>query len=225
MTPALPDTSAPPSEHRPEPTASRAVAIPLIVWLLLQLAAISLAASRLPLSANYPRPAQGLAVHGILIAQFAGSAVFLPVLFRGWRAWIVMVVTSGLMLVLASTMTAVPLKQVMILWGHVTAWITALAIWRAALPRRTDVLTAIAIFLTAGGLLLAYLHGEFQPAVETEWLKAFPLDSAMGPIADFTRFEPPFPSTSIGLIACGLVILAITRAKRRENDQLAVDVI
>jgi hypothetical protein len=225
--PAAPEKSRQATESQRETAASStpAVAIPLIVWLLIQFAAIALAASRVSLSANYPRPAQSLAVHVVLVAQFVGSAVFLPVLFRGWRALAVMIVTAGLMLVLGSTMTGVPLGRVMVLWGHVALWLAALATWRAAIPRASGAIAAVAIFLTAGGHLLAYLHAEFQPATVAGWLESLPLLAAIGSIADSAHADSPFPSTSAGLVACGLVILAIMRAKRREIARSAVSLL
>src|SRR5687768_16676622 len=135
----------------PDPRTS-VVAVPLMVWLLIQLAAVALAASGVELSASFPRPARSLAVHEMLVAQFVGSAMFVAVLFRGgWRAWLAIVVSAAPMLMLAAWLARLPMARVAALWVHVGTWLTMLALWREVgrnvrrLPSRSfsGVLTAL----------------------------------------------------------------------------------
>jgi hypothetical protein len=207
VNPAPPGASTPPSEPAEKPP----IAIVVIVWLLIQLAALALAASGVPLSANFPKPPQSLAVHEMLIAQFVGSAMLLPLLFRarGWRAWLAMVISAGPMLMLAARLTPMSMSHVLVLWLEVAAWLTMLALWRAVVPRDAgSMLAAIAMLLSAGGLLVAYLAAEFQPDRRIPLIDAFPLlatlQSMRGPAPDLS----PLRST-VALSSAALVILAV----------------
>jgi hypothetical protein len=199
---------------------ANAVIVPLIVWLLIQLAAIALAASDVRLSAKFPEPPRSLAVHEMLIAQFVGAAIFLPVLLRGWRSWLAIAVAAGPMLMLASTVAGTPVGRVAWLWLEVAAWLMTLAAWRAIAPRRTDIVSAAATFLSAGGLLLWYLHTEFQPGAPAPWLRSLPLVSPLNSLGDPSPSGSPFPSTFL-LAAASLIILAGKPRFRRKSDQPA----
>lgn len=200
------------------------VAIPLIVWLLIQLGAIALAASRVPLSANYPDPPERLAVHVMVIVQFVGSTMFFPVLFRaGWRGWLGMVATAGPMLMLAAWLARMPMSRVLPVWVEVAMWLTTLALWRAALfarpshhSHRSDRLLSVgfcelprgvALLLSAGGLLFWYLHTEFQPVREPVLLRLFPLPAVLRNLTAPAADASPLLSTA-ALSAAALVILA-----------------
>ena len=221
--------------QRPSPV------IPLIVWLLIQLAAIALAASGVALSANFPQPPQSLAVHEMLIAQFVGSAMFLLVLFRGgWRAWIAMVLTAGPMLVLAAWVARMPISRVMLPWGEVGLWLTTLALWSAVVsrrdardpkarglqspgfspgfsPRSSSVLPALALLLSAGGLLWWYLRVEARQSDDLNLLDFVPLASALRHLDEPANLTPLL-STSV-LSAVALVILAVKSSFRRMSER------
>jgi hypothetical protein len=209
------------------------LAVPLILWLLIQLAAVALAASRVPLSADFPRPAQALAVHEMVIAQVVGSALFLPVLFRGgWRGWLAMVVTAGPMLMLAAWLARTPLPRVLVAWGEVGMWLAMLALWRAALCERVDddadralrwrsaracdILRAAALLLSVGGLLLWYLRTEFQPDRPPTPLLRFPLPAILQNLTAPTFDPSPLLSTA-ALSAAALVILTVKPHFRRAH--------
>jgi hypothetical protein len=233
-----PETATPPlqpaDELQFEPRPS--IAIPLIVWLLTQLAAVALAASGVPLSANFPKPPQSLAVHEMLIAQFVGSAMSLDVLFRGgWRAWLGIVLTAGPMLMLAAWLARTPMSRVFVLWVHVAMWLTMLSLWRSltssdvrdtrdkkaqALPSLgfVTVLSALATLLSAGGLLFWYLRSEFQPATDSGFLRLFPLPAILSTLPSPAIDRSPLLSTAV-LSAAAVVILAAKASRRRKNAQ------
>jgi hypothetical protein len=218
----------------PRTLRTSVVLVPLIIWLLIQLAAVALAASGVPLSANFPRPPQSLAVHEMLVAQFVGSAMFFPALFRGgWRGWLAIVLSAAPMLMLAAWLARTPLSRVPMLWVHVTAWVTMLALWRAVALRRDEspkaegwpslgflgVLTALATLLSAGGLLIWYLHSEFQPDRDLAILRLFPLPALLHSLtAPGGPTLSPLLST-VTLSAAALVILAVKSSRRRANGQ------
>jgi hypothetical protein len=226
-----PGSSTP--QHPTEEHSSLAIA--LIVWLLIQLAAIALAASGVPLSANFPHPPQSLAVHEMLIAQFVGSAMFLSVLFRGgWRAWLGMVLSAGPMLMLAVWVARMPMSRVMLAWGEVALWLTTLALWRAVFscgnvsdakarglqsPRSSSVLSALAILLSAGGLLWWYLRVEARLESDLKLSNFFPLASALH-LLDEPANLVPLLSTAV-MSAAALVILAAKATLRRAREHRA----
>ena len=212
MTSAPPDPS--PLETQLEEKPS--LAIPLIVWLLIQLAAIALSAWGVQLSANSPRPPQSLAVHVMLVAQFVGAAILLPVLFRGWRAWLAMVLTPGPMLFLAARMTPLPMSRVPMLWVEVAAWMTALAVWRTVASRSAHIIAALAMLLSAGGLVLWYLRAEFQPTSDLDPRTLFPLAATLRRLHDPASRGSPLLST-LAFTAAGLIVLGVNTVKRRKT--------
>jgi len=229
VTTAPPDSATAQQQQAKDKSASR-LAIPLIVWLLIQLAAIALAASGVRLSASFPRPPQSLAVHEMLVAQFVGSAMFFAVLFRGgWRGCLAMIVTAAPMLMLAAWLARMPILRVPMLWVHVGAWVTMLALWSAVSRDHSKaggsagflrVLTAFAMLLSAGGLLLWYLRFEFQHDRDFAFVGWLPLSGVLeglaapsgGPIAS------PLSSTA-ALAAVAAVILAAKASVRRADTQ------
>jgi hypothetical protein len=213
------------------------VVIPVIVWLLIQLAAIALAASGVELSANFPRPAPSLAVHEMLVAQFVGAATFLSLLFRGgWRAWLAMVLIAGPMLMLAGWLARMEMPRVMLAWGEVGMWLTALALWNAVVsglgtPYENKVpgwlrlgfrsiLPALAMLLSAGGLVLWYLYAEFRPAQPFPLLRCFPLVAALRRLGGLGT-TLPLHSTTL-MTALALVILAAKASLRRVEGPVEV---
>jgi hypothetical protein len=211
------DSPGSPSTPQVQPEEKPSIATARIVWLLIQLAAVALAASGVPLSADFPRPPQSLAVHEMLIAQFVGSAMFLPVLFRGgWRAWLGMILTAGPMLMLSAWLARMPMTPVLLLWVEVAGWVTTLALWREVTPRRVDVLAALALLLSAGGLLVWYLQAEFQPSVGSGLLRVFLLAATLRTLPDPAADLSPLLSTAIAS-AVALVILTAKACFRRAN--------
>jgi hypothetical protein len=220
------DSATPRQPGRDKPS----FAIPLIVWLLIQLTAIALAASGVALSASFPNPPQRLAVHEMLVAQFVGSAMFAALLFRGgWRGWLALVVSAAPMLMLAGWLARMPMSRVSVLWVNVGAWLTMLALWSAVgrnhskargsqFPGFQSTLTALAMLLSAGGLLLWYLQAEFQPVRNPTWLRLFPMPALLEGAATPSGPHLALPLLStVVLSVAALVILAVKASDRRPD--------
>jgi hypothetical protein len=216
-------TAAPPASasQQQHDGIESAFAIPLIVWLLIQLAAIALAASGVALSANFPRPPQSLAVHEMLVVQFVGSAMFLPVLFRGgWRSWLAIVACAGPMLALAAALARMPIARVPVLWVHVAAWVTMLALWSAVAKGRaiSSIVAALAMLLSAGGLLVWYLQAEFQGGRDLWFLHFLPLPPVLRSLSSSSTPLSALPLLSTAAASIGaLVILAAKTSVRRAD--------
>jgi len=221
-----------PTDRSSSPSSS--ITIALIVWLLIQLAALALAASGVRLSADFPEPPRSIAVHEMLIAQFVGSAMFLSVLFRGgWRAWLAMVITAGPMLMLAAWVARLPMPAMMLPWGEVGLWLMTLALWRAVVARRnasgakdlgsrsvgsSSVLTAFALLLSAGGLLWWYLHADAGLSSDLKPLIFAPLACALHHLGRPRNLAPLLSTGSLS--AAGLVIL-VAKVSLRRDDSVA----
>jgi hypothetical protein len=215
--------------HIPSQDRSSPITIALIVWLLIQLSAIALAASGMRLSANFPEPPRSMAVHEMLIAQFVSPAMFLSLLFRGgWRAWLGMTLTAGPMLMLGGWLAQMPMSRIVLAWGELSLWLTALALWAAVVrveaalavkpagfsPRPLP-LAAIAIVLSAGGLLYSYLRAEFRPASAPDLTPLFPLLGTLRNLND--PFNPSPLLSTAALSAAALVILAAKASRLRSK--------
>lgn len=173
----------------PPPHAHRsAVAFwPVLTWLLLQLAALTLSACRIPLSARFPAPEEELACHLLLAVQTSFSALLFPFLFRNLATGWFIVATAPIFTLVAAAIGGLTS-------GHglerflffAPAWLAGLLAWSLALktPRARQYGSAIAVFLVLGMALLAYLHREFgAPAQTFDWSKHSTWGPLMGGIA------------------------------------------
>jgi hypothetical protein len=171
----------------PTPRPAPALIAPLALWLAIQLAALLLAASRVPLSARYPTPEESLAVHVLVIVQIAASAMLFPLLFRGLTTSIVLIATTIPFLQLAAFLAAQTDNRRLALCSiYVALWLAGLALLNASLPStRTKMYgVALATAISLGGAILAYLHREFgAPATTFDWSQHAFLGPIMGCMA------------------------------------------
>jgi hypothetical protein len=139
---------------------------PLIVWLVLQGAALALAAARIPLSAHYPQAGERLAIDLVLAAQIGGSAALFPLLMRDRRTAVVTICSAWPFVAFAAVLSALPPGRSAIIAAFVTAWLVVLALWNAGLHslKWRLVASAVAVVASVGGALLWYLRVEFDAA-------------------------------------------------------------
>jgi hypothetical protein len=183
-TPASDDAS-----HADEPLTTW----PLLVWLLVQLAALGVAAARVPLAGEYPRDAERLAVYLLLATQIVAASALMPWLLRGWRASLLAAACCWPMLGIATMLSSIPPARAFTVGAYVTGWVAVLSVSNAAAPSRrvAFILSAVASAVAAGGPLLWYLRTEFASpdasAIDAAWHHgpvpaAFSLASG-GPVA------------------------------------------
>ena len=190
------------------------ISAPLALWLIVQLAALALAAARVPLSAHFVRPGEALAVEEMLVAQFAISAMTFPFLLRDGRCCLAIVLSAAPMLQLAGVLAGAPVARLVGAWTCLAVWLTSLTIWRSALPpRRRPIAIAVANLLTIGGGVFLYLSTEFHrdPFVLA---RALPLPATLRYFMGVERFLLPLSSTSF-LAACGVANLLLARRLTR----------
>ena len=120
-------------------------ALVLLLWLAIQLLALLTAALRVPLSGGYPRPAERLAIDLMLVAQITASAMLLPILLRGWRLWLMVVLTSWPFVQMAGFLSATPWTRVLAAGIYLSVWLTGLAAWNVVLRSRKSRMAGVAI--------------------------------------------------------------------------------
>jgi hypothetical protein len=197
---------------------------PVLLWLLVQLAALSLAALRIPLAAKYPQPAELLATHVMLVAQVAAAALLFPRLMPDWRTAAGVIVTAWPFAVAASALSAASVGATARGEAYVTAWLVALALWSAALPGPRSRLygVSVAASLSMGAAILWYLAHEFGVAGGPErtvggsgrrlWA-ASPVLAALNQVSA----RGPLWGDAVFLLALVLAAVATVLARRRRD--------
>lgn len=135
---------------------------PLLMWLLVQLLALLVAAFRVPLAAGYRQPGDLLAAHVMVVAQVTIAALVFPYLMRSGPAAIAVVCSAWPLVVIAGVLSGTPTAGIVAAAGYVTAWLLALGALNAALPERFRPLgVATVTLLSVGVLIVLYLDVEF----------------------------------------------------------------
>ena len=136
---------------------------PLLLWLLLQTGALSLSAGRIPLAADYARPAEMLAAHVMLVTQVTAASLLFPYLMRTAQSAAAVCATSIPFVVMAGNLSAAPADRIAAAAMFLTLWLAALAAWRFALRDRAwrQVGAAVAALIGVGTLVVFYLQLEF----------------------------------------------------------------
>jgi hypothetical protein len=135
----------------------------LLVWLGLQLAALFVAAARVPLWAQAPQAVELLALHVMLITQVIFSSLLFPWLLRSWQSTLAAIMTAAVFTFIASLFSSVPSKNVGDLSLFVGGWLVALWFIQLPLASTGAQMTAIAVISlwAAGGPVLGFLQMEY----------------------------------------------------------------
>lgn len=136
---------------------------PMALWLALQLAAVLVAVLRVPLSAQYPEPAEQMALYPLSGTQVVAAALLFPFLLRDGRCAGQAVASALPFLLGAGFMAGVTPEALIWPAASVAAWLVTLALWAPALQtsRARMIGIAVASLLTLGGGTLRYLRLEF----------------------------------------------------------------
>jgi hypothetical protein len=197
--------------------ARSSLTAPLAVWLAVQLIALALAAFRVPLSAHFIAPGEALAVHEMLVVQFAISAMLFPFLLRDARHLLVMMLTAAPMIQLAAMLAGTPTVRAVGTWTCLGMWLAALTLWRRALaPRFHPIAIAAANLLTIGGLFVWYFALEFRGPTHLPRITLFfPLVATLRWGAGEGSFLLPLLTTAFlaGIATC-VMLARHSRAQR-----------
>src|SRR5438477_5794998 len=125
-------THPPSVPTRPENPYAECLA-PLSIWLSICLIALAISVLRVPLSANYPRPAESLALPVLLITQLVFSGLLCPFLLRTWRTMFVVIVASWPFIFLAGYLSFTPTLRELLCALYLSIWLTSLGVLRSVL--------------------------------------------------------------------------------------------
>ena len=193
----VPPTAPPASTIQP-----LSITAPLLLWLLLQLSALALAAARVPLAARWPEPAEDIALHFMVAVQLTTSAMLFPWLLRDRWCVLAHILVAGPMLQLASLLSSAATSPFLSAWACVAAWLSMLALWQWIMPPRSLLRFVAGLnLLVLGGALLIYLGAASSQTLP--WLRYFPLPAAIRVI---TGEPSPFIATIITLSLLPLFI-------------------
>lgn len=202
-------------QRHPLPTA------PLAVWLAIQLAALALAAARVPLAARYPDTGERLALDVVLVAQIAASSLLFPWILRDWTTATLSIALCWPVLALAVWLSGLPPARLPGAAGYATLWLLSLSAWRAALRSHKSqmIAAAVASAWAVGGPLLWYLRVEFTGSA-SDWA---PPTTWFGPVAGALHQARPaepgdfsaagFWLVPAGVLAAGVTVVGIARLR------------
>jgi len=154
---------------------------PLAGWLILQLLALLLPVLQLPLSDNFTRPAERLAIEEMLTTQIAFAALLMPVLFSNCSTSLFVIACTWPFIQLAGTLSATPPTRILLATAYLAGWLALLTAWRSILrtTRAQMIGVAAASILSIGAALLWYLRVEFlTQQTDPLWSR----DALLGPI-------------------------------------------
>jgi len=182
----------------------------LIVWLLIQVAALGVSAGRIPLSARFPRPAEDQSLIVMMIAQQVFGALLMPRLLLIWTA------KTSIGAVFPFTFLAAALGQnstgVAIVCATCTAlWLVTLTLWNYALRTNRARLVASGAFaaLALFGPLLQYLQSEYGDGRSTiSHFQPGPISATLAVLSnDLTSFFVQIT----GLLLLAVIVLIVRR--------------
>jgi hypothetical protein len=155
---------------KPAPTFTHLAA--LLPWLVLQLLALALPTLQVPLSDDFPRPTERVAVQEMVIVQVLSAAMLFPML-RNVPTTIAVIASTWPFLQLAGMLAGTPAPRLLCATLYLAMWMITLALANSMLRSRRARLRAAA-FTTSfalAGPLFWYLRHEFaSDAAANEWL-------------------------------------------------------
>ena len=190
----------------------------MLVWLLVQLAALLLAAYRVPLAAQYPQPGEFQAVRLMLAVQFSALALLSRWMLRTRGSALAVSAAGWAMLLAAAVLSAWTIRAALPLGAFLTAWIVIFAtLAHVRSIRLQSIIMALAGAYVMGGPLLWYLQLEFASALSANAGLSFgPLLAAIA--------TPPHLSPSAWAGACGAECLALLARKTGSRPSKRGDV-
>jgi len=177
---------------------------PLLAWLAIQLAVLSIGAIRLPLWARSGRQPQYLALPEVIIADIAIGTLVFPMLKRAGGLSIILVTLPFLQL--AGILSATPAAPLIWVEIGVVLWQVGLSLWSAAVRSTHDQMVIVAILscIVIGGPIASYLVREFGDSSEPVWQMPVICD----PITSLVRQGLQSGLSPILLVSPTLLVLA-----------------
>jgi hypothetical protein len=155
-----------------QPAASQhGLALRLFIWIAIQLGVLILPVLQVPLSDNFPRPYEQLAVQELLVTQIALASLLAPWLLADWESSFCSIAATAPMLALAAALSANLDISIAIQWLYVAAWMLLLSLWCRMVPNAWWLaVVGVSSTVSLGGGALAYLAVEFDLSAQTTWI-------------------------------------------------------
>jgi hypothetical protein len=137
----------------------------ILIWIVLQLLALALAAARVPLWAHHPLPRESLATAEVAAVQIISCALLFSLLLPNFFTSCAIIALAIPFIQLAGMLADDPVTNLLLASALVALWLAGLALLSAALrsPRAQALGVAIVSMLCLGTPLLSYLHSEATP--------------------------------------------------------------
>jgi hypothetical protein len=164
----------------------------MIVWILIQIAALAVSAFRLPLAPEMGGASERFALAVMLVTQIGAASLFSAALLRDFRGAIVAIVTAWPFALLAAVLADAGLRQFAVAETYAMVWIASLSAWNWALPRFKSQISSAATLISLGGAVLWYLHAEFvadSPGID--WNHAGRWGPILGGLSQILPQHPP----------------------------------
>lgn len=204
------------------------IACALGIWLAAQVLALGLGAGGVALAARWPTPATRLALHEMALAQVLVAAMTFCWLMRDApRAGLLAIASSWPMLILAAIVAERPTACLLAGGLYCTSWLAGLLLWSCVLRShfRQLIGVALAVLLTAGDAIIAYLWREFGAAgtaasSSASWSGEIAVGVARGV---WRQIEQPWTHLAdwfapLAILAAGALALRF-RASRQQQQQ------
>jgi hypothetical protein len=136
---------------------------PLALWLAIQLLVLLIPALQIPLSDQFPRPAERLAADEMAVAQVVAGALLFPLILRSLRETLLLAAASWPFLQLAGFLSSASPWAIAGCACYISMWLLILGLWRSVLCSGKSRLVgaAIATAICLAPPLLWYLRTEF----------------------------------------------------------------
>jgi hypothetical protein len=186
-------------------------AAPLLLWLLIQLLALTLAAARVKLWARFSTAGEVYALDELIVAQFLASSLLFPFLCRSSRSALAMTLSSVPMIALAGFLSWSTLEQCGWIALNLALWLAALGTWWRVVEGSPFDLIAVAIasVMNIAGPIVVYLSTESRGADLSKCAACIPVLAALR-IYHFGSISTLLPCGI--LLATGLIAYAAKRA-------------
>lgn len=157
------ESLAQPAEPAGDVRVHEPLVTPLLVWLVIQLAALLAGAFRLPLSVRAVHPPEALADEMMVVTQIVSAGLLLPVVLPNLRAAVALIASLWPMLFLAGFLASTPVSAIATSGLYVSAWLGGLATLSHVIQSDKMKLAASVgcTLLSLGGPILWYSRAEF----------------------------------------------------------------
>ncbi len=195
---------------------------PAFLWLAVQIAALIIAAFRIPLWAQAPTGQEVLALKIVAIAQIWASSLLFPMLMKTWQQWMMSIVITWPLIALAGLLAAVDHEAIFSTAAYVTAWLVVLGLIHFALGNfRLRMIGVAAIsFWSMGWPFLLFIRQEYGPGAHAALgLDASPIIAVS---SDLLHSAPAWESLAVAAFLAGLMLIGqrffLMRSKGSELD-------